>query len=153
MEAAIKSIEVAVTEAVQQTFADMAFIDVEVDSESDFPGGQMIHISFYEPVEGEMALMLSKACKESVVENIYGKDWSEVDSAAVDDCLLEMINVIAGNFLNLYCGFRSKHNLSLPKLIFDLDEVHNRNEARFFCFDAEGAPLKIVIHAKEKPEA
>jgi CheY-specific phosphatase CheX len=141
------SIEKSIEESMKQTFEAMAFIDVEVDeaAEAEFTAGQLMHISFSEPIEGEMVLILSKECKMQVVENIYGKEWTEVDPTAVDDCLLEMLNVIAGNFLNSYCGYRSKHNLSLPNLIFDLQETHDQKEARFFCFDAEGAPLKVSL--------
>lgn len=146
------SIEKSIEESMQQTFEAMAFIDVEFDTaaQGDFAAGQLMHISFTEPIEGEMVLMLSKECKMKIIENIYGQDWTEVDATAVDDCLLEMLNVIAGNFLNFYCGYRTKHNLSLPNLIFDLEEVHDQKEAQFFYFDAEGAPLKVSLRVSEK---
>jgi CheY-specific phosphatase CheX len=141
------TLEKSIEESMKQTFEAMAFIDVEVDeaTEREFTAGQLMHILFSEPIDGEMVLILSKDCKMKIIENIYGEDWTEVDPTAVDDCLLEMLNVIAGNFLNFYCGYRSKHNLSLPNLIFDLQETHDQKDARLFHFDAEGAPLKVSL--------
>ena len=68
------SIAGAIEQSVKRTFADMAFIDVEMNAEgaSDFSTGQLIHISFSEPVEGEMVLFLPVECKLKIVENIYG---------------------------------------------------------------------------------
>ena len=148
------SVEQSIEQSVKQAFEAMAFIDVEMDSAEgcEFTAGQLMHISFSEPIEGEMVLLMSKECKMKIVENIYSREWSELDPTAADDCLLEMLNVIAGNFLNFYCGNRSKHNLSLPNLIFDLEEAHDQKNARFFYFDAEGTQLKISLSISKNRE-
>jgi len=131
--------------AAARTFSEMAFIDVTeaLKVPETLKYSQIIHISLFEPVKREIALFLPADCKRMIVENIYGSDWAGLDAAEIDDCLLELLNVLAGNFLIEYCGTGVKHDISLPDLLFDESEL--KNNYKDFYFDADGVNLKISI--------
>jgi len=137
----------AIASSVVKTLSDMAFIDAV---EMPDPGEQIvfshiIHIDIFEPEEGEVALFLPSECKKLIVENIYGEDWSTLHATEIDDCLLEILNVLTGNFLNEYCGKEARHNISLPELLFDDAKISESNGFADFYFDAEGIPFRVSI--------
>ena len=145
-------LEQSVVSSVVKTFSDMAFIDVVA-----IPGlsekleySHIIRITIFEPEEGEIALFLPSKCKKLIVENIYGEDWSTLQAVEIDDCLLEILNVLAGNFLNEYCGKEVKHNISLPELLFDDSRIHGSNGFAHFYFDAEEIPFRVSICFKDQ---
>ena len=144
----IKKAGKSLARAAAQTFSEMAFVDVtealKVPEALEY--SQIIHISLFEPMEGEIALFLPADCKRMIVENIYGSDWADLQAAEIDDCLLELLNVLAGNFLIEYCGTEVKHDISLPELLFNESEL--KNSYQDFYFDAEGVNLKISIKMK-----
>ena len=88
--------------ATERTFSDMAFVDVtELEQPpEDTRYGQVLHIAFTLPVNGQMILYLPTPCKKLLVENIYSRNWEELKTSEIDDCLLELLNVLAGNFLH-----------------------------------------------------
>lgn len=141
------NIEESITSSVEKTFSDMSFIDaVEIpDFSEKLDFSQIIYISFFEPEAGRIALFLPFECKKMIVENIYGRDWDSLNANEIDDCLLEILNVLAGNFLNEYCGKEVKHNISLPELLFDDTQIKDNKRFIDFYFDAEGNPFKLSI--------
>ncbi len=140
-------IKKALVLSVEKTFSDMAFIDAgrveENLEELDF--SHIIHIDLFAPMQVEIALFLPSECKKLIVENIYGTDWSTLHATEIDDCLLEMLNVLAGNFLIECFGRQVKYDISLPELLFDDSKISKRNGFDFFPFDAEGIPFKAAI--------
>ncbi|NOY07361.1 MAG: chemotaxis protein CheX, partial [Spirochaetes bacterium] len=134
----IARIKEALTPAVIKTFSDMAFIDAEVLKEipEKLTYGHIIHISLSAPEHGEIALFLPSECKKMIVENIYGSDWTSLNATEIDDCLLEILNVLAGNFLTEYFGAGVKHDISLPELLFDA-EMDEKNGFTELFFNAE----------------
>lgn len=135
------------TEAVKKTLSDMAFLDAEpVEDDEGITGtSHIIAISYEAPERGSIALMLPLACKRQIVENIYGDEWESLDSEEIDDCLLEMLNVLAGEYLSSRYGREVRRDLSLPRLVFDAAELETSNTAERICFDAEGTPF-VLIH-------
>jgi hypothetical protein len=133
--------------SVVKTFSDMAFIDVveAADFLEKLHFSHIIHISLFEPQKGEITLFLPSECKKLIVENIYGEKWDTLHATEIDDCLLEILNVLAGNFLNGYCDKDVKHNISLPELLFDEASINSRADFTDFYFDAEGIPFKVSI--------
>ncbi len=133
--------------SITETFAQMAFVDVTlVEEESaDFQHSQIMHISILEPVLGGIALILPSECKQAIVENIYTDDWNTLHDDKIDDCLLEILNVIAGKFLTVFCGNDKMHAMSLPTMLFDKRKIDASHAYREFFFDAEGVPFKVSI--------
>ncbi len=97
-----------------------------------------------------MVLFLPSECKRLIVKNIYGSDWNELHDPEIDDCLLEILNVLAGNFLNEYCGNDAKHDMSLPGLLFDEKEMSLSEAPSENYFDAEGTIFKIAISFNQR---
>ncbi len=144
----------ALVKATETTFADMAFIDAtEV---IDYPGesdtGQLIHIDLTHPLDGWITLYLSTPLKQRVVENIFGLCWEEIGSGKIDDCLLELLNVLAGSFLKELGVSEEKHSISLPQLLFDDLEIEGHAEFAHYYFDAEGNPFHLSVSYGEKDE-
>ena len=141
------------TEAVTTTFSEMAFIDIaavpgsaettEEPDESAF--SHILSVAFTEPEAGKIALYLPYACKRQIVENIYGSDWQTLSSTEIDDCLLEILNVLAGNFLNRWYAREGRVGMSFPELLFDDHRIHNLAKRKEYCFDAEGNEFKIAL--------
>ena len=100
---------------------------------------------FSRPVQGDITLLLPAAAKRKIVENIYAKDWKLMDETEIDDCLLELLNVLAGNFLREYSRTTAGHDLSLPEVQFEPTPHEQNGEERCF-FDVEGTPFEARIH-------
>jgi hypothetical protein len=140
----------AMHEAVQTTFMDMAFLDILPMEEEpeEITYNQVIHISFSEPEYGDVTLYLPLECKKMIVENIHGEDWEAVSSDSIDDCLLELLNVLAGNFLNSYSGKEVSHNMSFPEMLFDEEDFHKKGDHVDLYYDAEGVPFRITVYVR-----
>ncbi|MAG14046.1 MAG: hypothetical protein CMN78_05570 [Spirochaetales bacterium] len=145
-----KSLKHSLDTSIEETFADMAFMDVTrlEGAKVGFQHNQIMHISFLEPIRGDIALVLPSECKRSLVENIYGDDWRALHDDRIDDCLLEILNVVAGRFLTDYCGSNQTHIMSLPSMLFDEKEIANLDGHSEFLFDAEGMPFKVNINVE-----
>jgi CheY-specific phosphatase CheX len=140
----------ALVTSVMKTLSDMAFIDaVEITNQTNgIIFSHIIHIFFFDPEEGEIALVLPTEAKKLIVENIYGQGWESLQAIEIDDCLLEILNVLAGNFLNELCGREAKHDISLPELLFDVHQIKESGEFSCHYFDAEGVVFKVLIRLK-----
>lgn len=133
--------------SVAKTFSEMAFLDAEPigELESELEYSHIVHITFSEPNAGEIALFLPLPVKQDIVENIYGEDWESMKATEIDDCLLEMLNVLAGDFLSDLYGAGAHRDLSLPDLLFDESELSKADEFETYCFDAEGNQFKAEL--------
>lgn len=138
----------ALSFAVEKTFAEMAFIDAAPTAQSltDLSAGQLIHIGFARPVEGQITLYLAASLKRLIVENIFGKSWEETEDDEIDDCLLELLNVLAGNFLKELGESEEKHSISLPQLLYDDSKFEDLTDISFFDYDAEGHPFRVSVY-------
>ncbi len=133
--------------AVTETFSEMAFIDVvPTDPPEETPSySHIIHIRFNEPVDGSIALCLPGDTKRMLVENIYGDEWESLDTEKIDDCLLEILNVLAGHYLSERFGPEIKRDLSLPELLFDDEELPHGESYTACWFDAEDSIFSAFI--------
>ncbi len=136
--------------SVIETFADMTFIDVyhDKDCEEDIEYTSIIGIDFIEPGEGSMLLYLPKECKKHIVENVYGENWKALNDMEIDDCLLEIVNVLAGNFLKNLYGTDKKNVMSFPKMFFDENVLPPMNHNVDLIFNAEGIKFKAQVSLK-----
>ena len=137
--------------AVEKTFGDMAFIDVapSPDSSRDVMYSHLIHISFDKPEAGQISLFLPYECKKMIVENIYGENWKNMKPVHIDDCLLEILNVLTGSFLSSYYGKKVKYDLAFPEILFDDKEIEEKEKSHYFLFDAEGIVFQVSVSFSE----
>lgn len=143
----------ALLKAIQSTLGEMAFIDViEAEEPQEFETGQLMFIEFYKPIHGRLLLALPIEIKQAIVENIHATDWNELSVNEIDDCLLELLNVLGGNFLRELEGGEVKVHLSFPTVLFSLEEILDLDSFWEFNFDAEGSPLTISVALHEEAE-
>jgi hypothetical protein len=132
----------------------MAFVEVVptgAPQPQEIPFSHLLYIRYDKPEEGAIVLYLSAPCKKMVVENIYGKPWESLQATEIDDCLLELLNVLAGNYLNERNGGDKKHHMSLPELLFDEKQISEGDDHRSMWFDAEGIPFRISLRVNSTP--
>lgn len=141
----------AFTDAVIDTFAEMAFIDVipEQNYDGEIPYTSIMGLEFSSPGRGYLFFYMTKECKKQLVENIYGEDWIKLNDMEIDDCLLEILNVLAGDFLKNLYGKDKKIKMSFPRLYFDDDGILKEMGEMKFIFNAEGAMFYTQVMAKE----
>lgn len=139
----------ALTSAAVHTFADMAFLDVLLTDSESAPNTveyhQVVSIAILAPIPGAMHMFLPLECKKTIVENIHAKPWEELSVEEIDDCLLELLNVLAGNFLQFLLKGEGKYNISFPEILFDEKEIARHSFYKELCFDAEGIPFKLTL--------
>jgi len=143
----------ALLRATQHTLGEMAFIDViEAEEQRDFETGQLLFIEFYKPVRGRLLLALPLEIEREIVENIHAADWDELSVNEIDDCLLELLNVLGGNFLRELEQKDVKVHLSFPTVLFSLEEIPDLDSFWTFSFDAEGNPFttSLALHEEEE---
>lgn len=134
----------ALDQAIITSFADMAFMDAEVEPDEDgtaevVPPGQLVHIGFGHPLSGFITLHLSVVTKQQLVENVYGQGWDELPGSQVDDCLMELANIVAGNFLLEFGEEEDRHAVSLPQVLYDEADLPDADSrvTRYYRVDDE----------------
>ena len=132
----------ALDRSVVESLAEMAFVDVIPADPADITVSHVIRIRYNGPDQGELVLHLPHACKRRIAENTYGMDWIQLHDSDIDDCLLELLNVIAGNFIQHHFGAETHNDLSLPELLFDDARLGDHQYIDRF-FDAEGDLFKV----------
>lgn len=142
-----EEIDKAIRDSVIKTFAEMAFLDVissDACDDQTYPG-PLLSISFSYPVHGGMILYLPNECKRRIVEDVFAKNWDDLSVSEIDDCLLELLNVLAGNFLHSLCGEDIKYNMNFPEVLFDESDIQPEESWRTYCFDAEDILFKAAV--------
>ena len=137
--------------ALRKTFSEMAFIDVIERTKPDEPleSSQVLYLTFSEPERGYVALYLPRNCKKTIVENIYSSDWDELQSSEIDDCLLELLNVLVGNYLIEVYGEEAKRDMSLPQMLFDDLKLEDDSEHWDLYFNAEEEIFRCVLKVEK----
>ncbi|MBN2442919.1 MAG: chemotaxis protein CheX [Spirochaetales bacterium] len=142
----------AVIFATKITFEDMVFVDAQPLNEDDLnlKPHYVLYVSYNKPESGKMALFLSSGCARMISENIFGIEWKDLGENDIRDCLLELLNVLAGNFLKLFYKHSEHYSTTFPKLISDISKIKAMEQYKTFYFDAEGKAFKICLSAREK---
>ena len=153
MKAIIKNnnIKDAVISGVHKSFEEMAFIDAIYikDKKPEVNFKQILYVNVLEPIFGKFGLYLSFECKKMLLENVYGKELSELHTDEIDDCQLELLNILVGNILSYYYKKKKKYTLDLPKILFDEDEIKwNKKDIKTYYFNAEGCFFKLIVDLK-----
>lgn len=147
-----KKLAKALVNAIMKTFEDMVFIDVSTSKEESvsIKYSKVLYISYLKPEAGEITLFLTPGCVRMITENIFSKEWENVENNDICDCLLELLNVLAGNFLRLFYEQSMQHDTTFPKLVADLSEIKKIEKYNTFFFKAEGIPFKVCLNICNK---
>jgi hypothetical protein len=143
--------ENALINAVSRTFNELCFIDISRVDEPFNGKWNISHVIYTDvvmPDRMKIALFLPLQLKELIAENIFCRELKELSSDEIDDCQLEILNVITGNFLrDLYEG-KKEYKFDLPVILFDEKRL-NLSDSKYDCylFDADDIIFKIEIYA------
>lgn len=142
-----EKIREAMIKAIESVFSEMVFIDtLHIDGKpEDFTFTQILYIDIVSPANGYIIAYLPLELRKTIVETIHSKDWDEMHAIEIDDCLLEMLNVIAGNFMTDLLGRGEKYNISFPAVNYDEEDIENIESSQEIYFDAEGSVFRINV--------
>jgi len=131
----------ALGRAATQAFADMAFIDARCSVlEGPLAYDVCAAIDILKPLSCRLELRMPRSLSDSIVETLGS------GSPAVDDAVLEMVNVLAGVFLSEYFGPGSAVKLELPAFLYEPGPDEGTPIASVRG-DAEGTPFAAVIRS------
>ena len=136
-----------IIKTIESVFSDMVFIDtLHIDSKPEiFNYTQILYIDILSPQSGYIIAYLPLELRKTIVETIHSTDWEDMHASEIDDCLLEILNVIAGNFMTELLGGDVKYNISFPAVNYDEEDIENLEKSQEVFFDAEGSVFRINI--------
>lgn len=108
-------------QAIATTLENMAFMQVnqEVDEATQYPAEEMAVSSLliHDPIQGELYLQMPKSLLSKIVSSVYIMPEEELTEKMLLDMLCELINTVAGLFLNAYLPEDQTYNLGLPEQV------------------------------------
>lgn len=140
-------IKKSMIKTIESVFSDMVFIDtlhIE-DTPENFNYTQILYIDIISPHTGYVIAYLPLELRKIIVETIHSTDWDDMHASEIDDCLLEILNVITGNFMTELLGRDGKYNISFPAVNYDEEDIENLNKSQSIFFNAEGPIFRINI--------
>lgn len=142
-----KKIKEAMVSTIESVFSEMVFIDtlnIDIKPE-DFKYTQILYIDITAPITGYIIAYLPLELRKTIVETIHSTDWNEMHASEIDDCLLEILNVIAGHFMTILLGHDDKYNISFPAVNYDEEDIENLESSQEIYFDAEGSIFRVNV--------
>lgn len=137
--------------AVSEAFAEMAFLDAAraSESESELPPEeetQCAAIDVMAPLSCRIEMRIPPTIRDRVIDALFS-DCPERDRKKnAEDSILEMLNVITGNFLSAYFGPQTELQLALPRYLY-LDEKLPGTALANLRMDAEGTPFELTLYS------
>lgn len=132
--------------AVTDTLSDMAFLDVSLvesvieNNFEDQMNENILKINVLEPVYGKIYLNLSDKTKKLIISNIYGND-EKLTSNEEEDGILEVLNVITGNFMLEYFGKDQIYKIDFPTLL--VNNYKMNNNIKYIDFDIDNNNFRL----------
>ncbi len=136
--------------AVTSTLENMAFMEVlplsaeereehPVDEENIFAAQRVSR-----PLVGEFVLFMPKTMVQYVAEALYTQPKEELADHIQQDLLVEILNTVAGRFLNEYLSQDKIYKLELPKIVEEFNNDEKKPVKRWF-FQMEGKVFGITV--------
>ncbi|HUX13802.1 MAG TPA: chemotaxis protein CheX [Spirochaetia bacterium] len=142
----IEKARTALLASVQGTFAEMVFTDVTLSSLGEISDVEdsCASIDILKPLSTQVVCLFPRALIEKFMEILIPDHPANVQEK--DDSVLELLNIIAGNFLTNYFGHRVDSKLQLPQ--FHFGAVEGEGVALFVLnLDAEGIPFRVALRS------
>jgi hypothetical protein len=145
-------VKMILEQTLSSVLADMAFLDCQVPV-NQVPGDRSglthcVAIDALKPGSFRIELRVSEAFRKKVIGMIVEPDAgpsTDMDSSEAD-FLLEILNVLAGNFLTAYFGQEFEPKLELPRYLFFSDPTDGKAVAETWM-DAEGELIEITLRS------
>ncbi len=146
MKEAMEPIRQKLMESIFEVFEKMLFVFLE-PSEGPGSGFEMgAAIQFQDDkLGGECRIWLSRKLAGSIAHNMLGIEEAQVSAKCAEDCVVESVNMICGNFLAKFDAARTFH-LSIPSLVTEGPEGFEAGEDRFrLDFDSDYGKMASVL--------
>ena len=134
-------------ESATQTFGEIAFVDIYEAKEAKYTHQKddtILCVEVASPFVGEVYLFIHNALKNKIAENIFADSIENIPEKQVDDSLLEILNVICGDFLGRCFEKNDEIKIGLPGIIYDMPNTLPDN-SHWVYFNAEGIDFSILI--------
>jgi CheY-specific phosphatase CheX len=139
-------------ECVTSVFADMAFIDVRPTTGGDAQPEAAAHVASIKvlaPLSCRIELNVPQSLHDRVASTLFA--GMEADPATLkkgaEDAILEILNIITGNFLTKYFGQGTDFQLELPQYQYFADRDSTGQSVARFRMDAEGDSLGVSLES------
>lgn len=116
------TLEEAARQALSVTLENMAFeevfaLDGKPDDYKEDIAKFWTRLTITTPIKGAMAITLCQACAERLVRTILGPmvDENEIEPGMIRDTIGELINTVAGRFMNLIVSKEQEFAIGLPE--------------------------------------
>lgn len=137
----------AMIEAVQQTLENMVFMEVieERGTPTEIAAEELAWSSLQikEPVQGEIRLAVPSELLKKITGNVFGIDEEEVTTSQAYDILNELLNTIAGLFMNSLLPEEQEYKIGLPHLKAEDLPLVDENTVVWHLINSDEDPLKI----------
>ena len=134
--------------------ADMVFLDArsledrEQDPESGGTAGPAVAfrvaIDVLKPTSCRIELGMPDSLRSRIAEILLAGQGEDTLSGGSHDAVLEIVNVIAGQFVVGYFGQGVEIKLELPQLLFGMPD-NEGDEVCAFAMDVEGEKLEVRL--------
>jgi hypothetical protein len=129
--------------------ADMAFLDCVPAAGPEGAAASLEHcaaIDALKPGSFRIELRVGEAFRKKIVAMLFDEAAGGQGIASETDLLLEILNVLAGNFITGYFGDSAMPKLELPRYLYVTDPAEGEVVAETWM-DAEGDPLRITLRS------
>ena len=114
-----EKLEQDIYSAISSTLENMAFMEVgkEVAEAVRYPDEDIVvsRLLIHDPLPGELYLSMPKLLLGKIASSVYIMPAEELSEQMLLDMLGELINTVAGLFLNAYLPEDQAYNLGLPE--------------------------------------
>ena len=97
-----------------EVFAFMIVDETEWDSSIDCPVG--VTVDLKGTINGVLEARTQKSVLDGICSTILGMIPDESESEIAENCLKEVVNIVAGNFITERYGLHAKIDLGIPQL-------------------------------------
>ena len=142
-----KEIKDILTQAVSETFENMAFMMVSTEAENPetMQPDECIKNSLLilEPYPGELGLIMSKKLLSKIAVALYGLGQDEITENMLIDVISELLNTITGSLMRRILPDNSEYKLGLPES-GDQILLETSSELEQFTFFIDDQPFTIA---------
>lgn len=135
-----------VTQAVNETIENMAFmmVDTDTDTPADTSSEESMTASLLilEPLPGELGLQMPVSLVTSIAASLYGKEETEVSDTLQIDVLSELLNTLTGALIRRILPENAEYKLGLPEC-GDQVFLDHASDSEKFTFYIDNRPLTI----------
>jgi CheY-specific phosphatase CheX len=142
----------AMHHSVVDTLENMVFMEVTPEEGLASPpisaDRMTVSLLIHDPVQGELRLSMPRSLTRKMTEAMYCLSAEELTEQMLNDNLAEIINIIAGRFMNEILDDGQTFRLGLPELE-PTDIIDPGMETREWKFSSDGDEFTLVAIGKE----